>query len=97
MSERKIVQARSAFATTVAGHTVMVSAGDVYYSDDPLVKGREGLFGELEVKSSRPAPSTATASETTSAAPGSRRSLSRPPEKPAAKSAAKSEEGKSDA
>ena len=100
MTERKIVQCRSTFATSDNGNTVMIQGGDLYYSDDPIVKGRESLFSEPTVKSSRPAKSTARAQETATAAPGERRSVARPAKaesKPAAKPAAKSEEDKSDA
>lgn len=99
MSERKIVQCRSSFVTTVNGRSVMVTGGDLYYSDDPIVKGRDGLFSDLNVKSSRSAAKSAAAVETASAGPGSRRVLSKPPAKSEAKPAAKSEpeEGKPDA
>jgi hypothetical protein len=64
------------------------------------VKGRENLFAEPTVKSSRPAPVAARAQETATAAPAERRMVSRPAKvdpKPPAKPAPKSEEDKSDA
>lgn len=83
MSERVIVQARESFAIYLAdGRPFSVNAGDRFYSDDPAVKGREQLFGELTVRTSVPpqskgAPASARAEETATAAPGSRRTVTR--------------------
>lgn len=102
MSERKIVQCRSSFVTTINGRSVMVIGGDLYYDDDPIVKGRAGLFVDPRVKSSQPAAQVSAASvETASAPPAARRVLSKPPAKSDVKSPAKSEPkpegGKADA
>lgn len=56
MSERKIVQAKGPFTVNNAdGVPWPVAPGDLYYSDDPVVAGREHLFTEPEVKDSRTA------------------------------------------
>lgn len=85
MAERRVVQAKDAFAVTLKGVPVVVSPGDRYYSDDPIVKGREALFEELDVQSSlsdRRAASLASplgsAVETATADPGLRRRRTRP-------------------
>jgi hypothetical protein len=81
VSERVIVEAREAFAVYIDGVPVSVAAGDRFYTDDPVVKGREQLFGELSVRTSKPPQSkgagAARAEETTSAGPGSRRTITR--------------------
>jgi hypothetical protein len=52
-SERVVVQAREPFSVTLpSGVPLTVARGDLYWSDDPLVVGREHLFTELTVKSS---------------------------------------------
>lgn len=84
MAERTIVQARESFAVYLTdGRPFSVVAGDKFYSDDPVVKGREQLFGELSVRSSappqhRPAAAAAKAVETADAPPAARRVVSRP-------------------
>lgn len=56
MAERKIVQARGPFTVNNAdGVPWQVKPGDLYYDDDPVVAGREGLFAEPEVRDSRAA------------------------------------------
>lgn len=76
MSERKILEARESFSLDLAsGAPLGVSKGDRYYSDDPIVQGRESLFTELSVKSSGPPSSHST--ETATAGPGERRNVSR--------------------
>ena len=94
MSERKIVQAKSGFAVNLGGRSLLVKPGDLYYSDDQVVKGREGRFGELAVNTSRPAANRAQ--ETATAGPGERRSVTKLAPKVEPKAPAKSE-GKSDA
>ena len=78
---RPIVEAREPFSVNLPdGTPVTVGRGDRFYADDPVVAGREHLFGELTVRTSRPAgPGTAAAAETASAAPGERRTVTRPP------------------
>ena len=59
----QILRARTAFAV---GHKI-VAAGALVDSDDPLVKGREGLFAPVV--------------EQATAAPGERRAVKRPARK----------------
>lgn len=88
MADRRLVQCRSAFAVTMAdGGRVVVSSGDIYWADDDMVKGREGCFTDVDVKStntgarvSSKASATGSSVETASAGPGSRRRLSKAPE-----------------
>lgn len=85
MTDRKIVQCVSPFATSVGGAHTVVSAGDLYFADDDVVQGREALFADVKVKSSsnlrghRTAVSS-SALETADAAPGKRRRMSKAPE-----------------
>lgn len=83
MAERKVVEAAQPFSATLPdGTPLAVAQGDRFYSDDPAVLGREHLFGELQVRSSQPSRRSAVAdTETASAAPGTRRPLSKPPSK----------------
>lgn len=77
----RIVQAREPFSATVNGIPFMVTAGELYYAKDPLVKGREHLFRDLTVQSSglggeknrEFASVTGSATETATAEPGKRR------------------------
>lgn len=78
-----LVQCRSPFAVNVDGARLIVSSGDIYSADDPIVKGREALFTEVSVKTSRPRSTTAAsitggAGETADAPPSARRRLTRP-------------------
>jgi hypothetical protein len=66
-----IVEAREAFSVDLPTGTCVVHAHDRFYSDDPVVRGREHLFGLVTVRRSVPDPVTAT--ETATAAPGERR------------------------
>lgn len=82
MSEHaEIVEARESFAVYLAGQPVTVVAGDRFYANDPVVQGREALFGPLHVRTSAPPRSpgsrTAEAVETADAAPGIRRATRR--------------------
>jgi hypothetical protein len=87
MAERTIVQARESFAVYLTdGRPFSVVTGDTFYSDDPVVKGREQLFGELTVRTSqgpshKPPPAPARAAETADAAPVQRRTVTRPADK----------------
>jgi hypothetical protein len=83
MGERKLVRALASFATVINGAPVMVAPGDLFYSDDPIVKGRDSLFGEPLVRISDGSPRqhssvTGSAVETMTAEPGARRRLGRP-------------------
>ncbi|MGE4164077.1 MAG: hypothetical protein AB7G23_20310 [Vicinamibacterales bacterium] len=83
MAERKIVEARESFSVHVDGRPVIVVAGQLWWSDDRAVKGREHLFGELSVHSSGPVEHRGTPKaakpagdpETAAAAPGTRRTV----------------------
>lgn len=66
-----IVEAREAFSVDLPTGTCVVHPHDRFYSDDPIVRGREHLFGVITVRRSVPDPVTAT--ETATAAPGERR------------------------
>lgn len=53
MPDRVIVQALASFlAQAPDGTPVNVSAGDMFYDDDPIVKVRRALFAEPDVRSS---------------------------------------------
>jgi hypothetical protein len=72
----RILRAREPFSVTLpSGVPVAVNTGDLWDADDPLVKGRELLFGEVEVRNSamygRSRVDVDT--ETADAAPGTRR------------------------
>ena len=84
MPENKLVQCRKPFVTVLDGRRVRAAVGDVYDANDPIVKGREALFGEIDVKSSRPAATRTQ--ETATAGPGERRSVTRPQPKAEPKS-----------
>jgi hypothetical protein len=78
MAEIKIVQALESFSVDLDGAPFSVQAGDSFLASDPVVKGREGLFGEVSLRSSgAPRRATAVATETATAAPGERRTPSR--------------------
>lgn len=69
------------------GGRVVVGNGDIYWADDPLVKGREACFTDVDVKSTASghretamASVTGSSMETATAAPASRRRLSKAPE-----------------
>lgn len=83
MAERKILRASQPFSVQLAdGAPLHVGQGDLYWSDDPAVKGRESLFGEVEVRSSVRSTSSVTGSaeEVATAEPGGRRKVTRPRE-----------------
>lgn len=62
----------------------MVNSGDLYYADDPVVKGRERLFGDVSIRNSRGPRETASVTgnsavvETMTAEPGEKRRIGRP-------------------
>lgn len=78
MAEARIVEALEAFSTDVDGVPVGVSRGDKFYDDDPVVRDRRHLFGEVTVRSTRARPASMSAVETATAAPGERRTVSGP-------------------
>lgn len=79
----EIMSALAAFSTDVQGVPVFVSSGDLFYADDPVVTGRESLFGAVSVRRTvlRPPPNAQPAGheETADASPGSRRKATVPP------------------
>lgn len=78
MADRRIMEAAESFSVYLKdGTPFVVVTGERFWSDDPIVEGREHLFGELSVRSSRPARPASRAVETASAAPGSRRTVTR--------------------
>jgi hypothetical protein len=73
-----IVEAKEPFSVTLPdGRPFVVARGDRFYADDPVVRGREHLFGEITVRRSSPigAPESGRPepSETADAPPGTRR------------------------
>lgn len=71
-----VLQVKEPFATTVGGIVRVFAAGDLVPESDPVVKGREHFFESAEgVADERFAART----ETTSAAPGTRRVRSTKP------------------
>jgi hypothetical protein len=90
VSDRKLVQAREAFSGFINGALVVVGPGDVFYDDDPIVKGSPKCFADIAVREStaapmapppvpsvEPAPPVPPASETASANPNQPRRLGR--------------------
>jgi hypothetical protein len=84
MADRQVVQAKDSFAATINGYPKVVSVGDRFYSDDPIVKGREDLFEPQEVQKSwddgrlaKISSPLGSAVETAVAEPGVRRRRSR--------------------
>jgi len=85
MADRRVVQAKDSFAVVINGHPKVVSFGDRFYSDDPVVKGREHLFEDQSVQKSwengrlaQISSPLGSAVETTTAEPGVRRRRSQP-------------------
>jgi hypothetical protein len=87
MADQRLVQAQEAFeAALPGGRQVGVNPGDLFEQSDPIVKGREHLFGAVRVRSSGARHAAAQTrqepaaghTETASAAPGSRRAPARP-------------------
>lgn len=81
--DRKIVRADQPFAVQLPNGTpLMIQAGDLFYSDDPVVKDRERLFGDVSIRTSagprERSSVTGSAVETASAEPGGRRRMTRP-------------------
>jgi hypothetical protein len=71
-----ILRANQPFSVTLSnGVPVNVNTGDLWASDDPLVKGREALFGPVEVRNSAAYGRARldVDTETADATPGTRR------------------------
>lgn len=91
MADRRLVQARGPFATRTTNGPWSVSGGDLYWSDDPVVRANPHNFREPTVQDSttlirQPHLGWASGtpfSETASAAPGTVR-VPAPPTRPAA-------------
>lgn len=74
-----IKRCKASFAASVGGLPRVMRTGTLVSEDDPIIKGREHLFEDAETHVQERARV-----EDTSAAPGRRRSLSRPARKAAA-------------
>lgn len=96
-----LVQCRSAFSVTVHGAPFVVSHGDILDRSDPVVRDHASNFMEVTVRSSlevsaprsylnNNGPSAAV--ETATAAPGTRRRMSREPGERAAERATETSE-----
>lgn len=73
---REIVRALEPFSVNLPSNVpVAVNTGDLWWSDDPLVKGRAHLFGEVQVRSSLQYGRSRTDvdTETADSPPGGRR------------------------
>jgi hypothetical protein len=75
-----IKRCKTSFAVSVAGVPRVMKAGALIQDDDPIIKGREHLFEDVDtfVQKQR------TRAEAATAEPGERRSLSKPAKKTAA-------------
>lgn len=66
-----IKRCKASFSVSVRGVPRVVTVGSLVDADDPVVRGREHLFEDVETHMSDRAPQT----EEATAAPGERRSL----------------------
>ncbi|SDN17891.1 hypothetical protein [Streptomyces wuyuanensis] len=86
-----IKRCRAAFAVSVNGVPRMVTVGQLVDASDPVIKGREALFEDVDTYVSERAPKV----EQATADPGEKRSVGRPAAKktatPVKKAAAKPE------
>lgn len=96
-----IKRCKAAFAVSVNGVPRMVTVGQLVDASDPVIKGREALFEDVETFMSDKAARQAPQVEQATAEPGEKRSVAAPARKPPAKKAAakppsveKSENGK---
>lgn len=71
-----IVEALEAFSVDLPTGPCSVGYRDRFYASDPIVRGREHLFGPVSVRRSVPVPVSASTTETATAGPGERRSVS---------------------
>lgn len=76
---------KAAFAATVNGVPKVMRPGQLVQDDDPVMKGREHLFEDIEEYMHRQSPQV----EEATAEPGARRSLRLPRKQAAKKAAAK--------
>lgn len=87
MPDHGLVQCKHPFSMVLAsGARIVISSGDIYWATDHVVKGHEDFFTDVNVKSSASGArsntltlTTGNSVETASAAPGSRRKLSKVP------------------
>lgn len=79
------LRVREAFAVPQGGISRVMRPGDLVRDDDPIVKGREGLFEPIESAVSR----NEVRVEQATGAPGEKRSITPPAKKAAPKSSGK--------
>ncbi|MDQ0842404.1 hypothetical protein [Streptomyces sp. V1I6] len=89
-----IKRAKASFVAYIGGAPRLVNAGDLIDDSDPVVAGREDLFGSIEDHMARPGRTV----EQATSEPGERRSVGRPakrvaPSKPPSKPEAKDDGG----
>jgi hypothetical protein len=89
-----IKRAKASFVAYIGGAPRLVNAGDLIDESDPVVAGREDLFGSIEDHMARPGRTV----EQATSEPGERRSVGRPtkraaPSKPVPKPEAKGSDG----
>lgn len=85
-----IKRCKAAFAATVNGTPHMFKVGQLVDATDPVIKGREALFEDVETYMS---DRSATRVERATAEPGEKRSVGRPATKKAAPPAKKAAAG----
>lgn len=73
-----IMRCKTSFMTNVNGSRRMIRQGDLFSSDDPVVKGREALFDAVEDVVAKRTPKSESVVERATAEPGERRSVGRP-------------------
>jgi len=83
-----IKRCKASFAVSANGVPRMVTAGQLVDANDPVIKGREALFEDVETFMSDKAARQAPKVEQATAEPGEKRSVA-PPRAPAKKTAAK--------
>lgn len=95
-----IKRCKASFAVSVNGVPRMVTAGQLVDASDPVIKGREALFEDVETHVADKAARQAPKVEQATAEPGEKRSVAprqqakkTAPSKPEPKAAAKSDEG----
>lgn len=101
MADVKIVEALHSFAVYLPdGTPFSVNTHDRFMADDAVVKANPQMFGEITIRSSKPAAPSRNSGpagvETASAAPGEQRTATRPAAPTAARPAGKTG-GKTDA
>jgi len=83
-----IKRCKAAFAVSVSGVPRMVTVGQLVDASDPVIKGREHLFEDVETHVSEKAARQAPKVEQATAEPGEKRSVAPPARKPLAKKTA---------